>query len=131
MAMNLPLGWGRIGASVRAAEAGLERAEQERIAERDRVQAELTEAEARVEESAHEVHIMETGVVPATERALASVRAGYEANRSDFLVLLNAERDLARARLDLYRARAGYGEAVADLARASGEIPAALGGERR
>lgn len=120
---NLPIGWGRIGANVRAAEAGLERAERERSAERDRVLAEIAEARARAEETLHEMHIVETSVVPATERALASVRAGYEANRADFLSLLNAERDLARARLDRYRVRAEAGIALADLERAIGATP--------
>lgn len=124
--LNIPIGWGRIGADVRGAQAGLVRAEQERLAERDRVLAEITEARARVEETTHEVHIVESQLVPATERALASVRAGYEANRTDFLALLNAERDLARARLNLYRARAEYGMALADLDRAIGIVPAAL-----
>ncbi|MGH7680879.1 MAG: TolC family protein [Candidatus Eiseniibacteriota bacterium] len=128
---NLPIGWGRIGANVRAAEAGLERAENERKAERDRVLAEITEARTLVEETMHEVHIIETSVVPATERALASVRAGYETNRSDFLSLLNAERDLARARLDRYRALAQQGMALADLERAIGIEPAATVGEGR
>ncbi len=131
LGLNVPLGWGRIGANVRAAEAGLERAELDRVAERDRVLAEITAARARVEEMRHEVHIVETQLVPATERALASVRAGYEANRTDFLVLLNAERDLARARLDRYRARAEYGMALADLERAIGIAPAALAEEGR
>lgn len=124
--LNIPIGWGRIGADVRGAQAGLMRAELERLAERDRVLAEITEARARVEETGHEVHIVDSQLVPATERALASVRAGYEANRTDFLALLNAERDLARARLDRYRARAEYGMALADLDRAIGIAPAAL-----
>lgn len=125
--LNLPIGWGRIGANVRAAEAGLEKAERERSAERDRVLAEITAARARVEETTHEVHIVEMSVVPATERALASVRAGYEANRTDFLSLLNAERDLARARLDRFRARAEQGIALADLERAIGATPIGSG----
>lgn len=131
LGLNIPIGWGRIGANVRAAEAGLERAENERKAERDRVIAEITEARARVEEAKHEVHIIETSVVPATERALTSVRAGYEANRSDFLALLNAEREVARARLDRYRARAEQGMALADLERAVGIEPAAMAEEGR
>ncbi len=126
LGFDLPIGWGRIGANVRAAQAGLERAELERVAERDRVLAEISAARARVEETMHEVHIIEASVVPATERALASVRAGYEANRSDFLSLLNAERDLARARLDRYRARADQGMALADLERAIGAAPTGL-----
>ncbi|HEY6221707.1 MAG TPA: TolC family protein, partial [Candidatus Eisenbacteria bacterium] len=129
LGLDLPIGWGRIGANVRAARAGLERAEQERTAQRDRVLSEIAAARARAEETTHEVHIIETSVVPATERALASVRAGYEANRSDFLSLLNAERDLARARLDQFRARAEQGMALADLERAIGAPPAGLENE--
>ena len=126
LGLNLPIGWGRIGGNERAAQAGLERAEEERVAESGRVLAEVTTARARAEETMHEVHIIDASVVPATERALASVRAGYESNRSDFLSLLNAERDLARARLDRYRARAELGMALADLDRAVGTAPAGL-----
>jgi cobalt-zinc-cadmium efflux system outer membrane protein len=118
--LNVPFVWGRVGAGIREAKAGLERAEQERLATQDRVLAELREARAGVEETEHEVHIIETGVVPATERALASVRVGYEANRSDFLALLSAERDLASARLDLYQAQAEYRIRLADYERAIG-----------
>ncbi|MBI4346070.1 MAG: TolC family protein [Elusimicrobia bacterium] len=62
-------------------------------------------------------------MLPATERALQAIRAGYENNRSDFLTLLSAERDLARARLELYQAQVGYLQAVADLDRAVGTAP--------
>jgi cobalt-zinc-cadmium efflux system outer membrane protein len=112
--LSLPLWLGRTSAGVREASAGLERKTQERLARIDRARFEIEEARARVEETRHEIHIVETGVIPATERALTSIRSGYEANRSDFLALLNAERDLARARLDGHRARAMYRMALAD-----------------
>ena len=124
--VTLPLGFGRSGAGVRAARAELRRAEQERIAESDSIRAQVEIARARVRESSHELEIIETRVVPATERALASVRAGYESNRSDFLTLLTAERDLARARLDRYQSIATVHMALADLERAIGLEPAPL-----
>jgi cobalt-zinc-cadmium efflux system outer membrane protein len=117
---NLPIWFGQYDAEERQASAALERANQERLALIDRVQAELTEARARVEDTRHEVHIIEMMVVPATERALASSRVGYETNRSDFLTLLNAARDLARAQYDEHRAQADYLSALADLDRALG-----------
>jgi outer membrane protein, heavy metal efflux system len=116
--LTVPL-WGGISAGVREASAGLERKTLERLATIDRARFEIEEARARVEETRHEIHIVETGVIPATERALTSVRSGYEANRTDFLALLNAERDLARARLGAHRARAEYRMALADLERAA------------
>jgi outer membrane protein TolC len=127
LGLNLPLWRGRLAAQERAARAALERAERERDAARDEARAMLTEARARVEETEHEVHIIETGVIPATGRAVASARAAYETNRGDFLTLLSAERDLARARLSLHRAEAEHRMALADLDRALGIAPA--GGE--
>jgi cobalt-zinc-cadmium efflux system outer membrane protein len=118
--LNLPLWLGQYGDEEREASAALERANQERLATIDRVQEELAEARARVEDTRHEVHIIESMVVPATERAVASSRVGYETNRSDFLTLLNAARDLARARYDVHRAQADYQVALADLDRALG-----------
>jgi cobalt-zinc-cadmium efflux system outer membrane protein len=117
-ALSLPIWFGRLGASEREARAGLERKEQDRLAAIDRARFEIEEARARVQETRHEIHVIETGVLPATERALTSIRSAYEANRSDFLALLNAERDLARARLGWNRARAEYRMALADWERA-------------
>jgi cobalt-zinc-cadmium efflux system outer membrane protein len=125
-AITLPLWFGKTGAGVRAANADLRRAQQERLAVSDSIRAQVEIARARVRESSHELDIIETRVVPATERALASVRAGYESNRSDFLALLTAERDLARARLDRYESIAMVHMALADLERAIGIEPAPL-----
>jgi cobalt-zinc-cadmium efflux system outer membrane protein len=124
--ITLPLWLGKNGAAVRAARADLERAEAERLAVAESIRAQVEIARARVRETSHELEIIETRVVPATERALASVRAGYESNRSDFLALLTAERDLARARLDRYQSIAMVHMALADLERAIGLEPASL-----
>lgn len=124
--INVPLWFGKNAAGVRAARAELARAEQERVAVSDSIRAQVEIARARVRETSHELELIETRVVPATERALASVRAGYEANRSDFLALLTAERDLARARLDRFQAIAMVHMALADLERAIGLEPMSL-----
>ena len=133
VSLNLPIWFGRIGAAERQAGAAVVRAEQARLATLDRVRVELEEARTRVEETHHEVQIIVTGVLPASERALVSTRAAYETNRSDFLALLNAERDLARARFSHTRAQAEYQMALADLDRAlgrSGAAGSAEGGTR-
>jgi outer membrane protein TolC len=122
--LSLPLQLGRIGASVREARALLAETESKRVAALNRVEYEVAVAASRVEEIHHELEIVEGRVVPATEQSLAASRAGYESNRADFLTLLNAERDLARARLGLYDVRAEYFLALADLERAVGTPPA-------
>lgn len=122
--LSLPLQLGRIGASVREARAMLAETESKRTATLNRVDYEVAVAASRVEEIHHEMEIVEGRVVPATEQSLAASRAGYESNRADFLTLLNAERDLARARLSLFDVRAEYFLALADLERAVGTPPA-------
>ncbi|HEX7077659.1 MAG TPA: TolC family protein [Candidatus Eisenbacteria bacterium] len=130
--LSLPLQFGRIGASVREARAMLAEAESKRIATLNQVEYEVAVAASRVEEIHHELEIVEGRVVPITEQSLAASRTGYESNRADFLTLLNAERDLARARLTLYDVRAEYFLALSDLERAVGTPPAgaAEGSER-
>lgn len=121
--ITLPIWFGKTGAGLREARWELRRAEQEELAVQDSIRAEVEVARSRVHETSHELSIIESRVVPASERALASVRAGYESNRSDFLALLTAERDLARARLDRFQSIAEVHMALADLERAVGLEP--------
>jgi outer membrane protein, heavy metal efflux system len=120
--LELPI-FGGYGGAAREARAGIEQMEQRRRAAEAQIGLELESALAGAQETEHEIHIIRGRVVPATERALAAIRASYENNRADFLALLNAERDLARARLDLHRAEAMYLQNMADLDRALGADP--------
>jgi outer membrane protein, heavy metal efflux system len=123
--LSIPIQLGRIGASIREARARLQETESRQAATLYQVEYEVASAAARVEDTHHELEIIEERVVPATEKSLDATRAAYESNRTDFLSLLNAERDLARARLTLYEVRAGYFLALADLERAIGTPPSA------
>ena len=118
VSLNLPLNLGRLAAREREARAALSKAEAERLAVRDRIEQRIEEASASLGEHLHDVEIMREAVVPASERSLKAIRAAYEANRSDFITLLNATRDLARARLELYEAQVMAHQAQAQLQRA-------------
>ena len=118
LSLNLPIYFGRLASRGREAQAALSKAEAERLAVRDRIEQRVEEASASLGLSLHDVEIMRDAVVPATERSLKAIRAAYEANRSDFLTLLNATRDLARARLELYDAQVMAHQAQAELQRA-------------
>ena len=120
---NLPIQFGRIGAAERTAKAGIEQIEYRRLAAEADIGSQVETALAQVQETEHEIHIIRERVVPASERALQAIRASYENNRADFLTLLNAERDLARARLNLVHAEVDYMQSVADLDRAVGVAP--------
>ena len=118
VSLNLPLNFGRLAAHEREAQAGLFKAEAERFAVRDRIEQRIEEASASLGLYLHDVEIMRGAVVPASERSLKAIRAAYEANRSDFLTLLNAARDLAKAKLELYDAQVMANQAQAELQRA-------------
>ncbi len=118
VSLNLPLYFGRLASREREAQAALSKAEAERLAVRDRIEQRIEEASASLGLNLHDVEIMRDAVVPASERSLKAIRAAYEANRSDFLTLLNATRDLAKARLDLYDAQVMAHQAQAELQRA-------------
>jgi outer membrane protein TolC len=118
LSLNLPLYFGRLASREREARAALSKAEAERLAVRDRIDQRIEEASASLGLSLHDVEIMRDAVIPASERSLKAIRAAYEANRSDFLTLLNATRDLAKARLELYDAQVMAHQAQAELQRA-------------
>lgn len=121
--ISLPIQLGRIGASVREARARLDQIESRRASVLYQIEYEVAAAVARVEATDHEIEVVEGRVVPATDKAVAAARASYESNRSDFLTLLNAERDYARALLNLYEVRARFFLSLADLERAVGTPP--------
>jgi cobalt-zinc-cadmium efflux system outer membrane protein len=120
LSMSLPIGFGRLAAAEDEACAALAAAEAEQARMEDEVGREVEEAAAGLEETHHELRIVKEALIPASERTLEAVRAAYEGGRSDFLALLNAARDYARARLMLYDTNAMAEERMAALARAVG-----------
>jgi cobalt-zinc-cadmium efflux system outer membrane protein len=121
--ISLPIQFGRIGSAIREAGFKLDEIQSKRTSTLYRIEYEVAAAVARVDATAHEIEVVEGRVVPATNKEVAAARAAYEANRADFLTLLNAERDYARALLNLYEVRARYFLSLADLMRAVGIAP--------
>lgn len=82
------------------------------------MELEIETASAGLRVSRHEFRIVRDDVLPAAERTMQAARVGYEANRGDFLALINATRDLAQARVTLYDTVVRLNQADADLKRA-------------
>jgi cobalt-zinc-cadmium efflux system outer membrane protein len=122
VSVTLPLYFGRIAAARREAEAEAARSSALVAAARDQVAFEVQVAYLDVLDTAHEAELVRDDELPANRRALGAARAGYEAGRNDFLTLLNAERDLARTRLEEIRILAEHHLALADLERAVGTV---------
>lgn len=127
--MSLPLNLGRLSAAQAGARARLEMNEAQQEVVRDSIELQIEIAAARLHEQAHDVEIAHERMLPLAERTLRAARASYEANRADFLVVLNSLRDFLRARLEADQSLAMLHEARADLDRALGEIPSALKSE--
>ena len=82
----------------------------------------VQEAYIRVESAAARAAILRTSLVPQTRQALEVSRVGYQADRGEFLDIIDNQRLLASARLGYYRALADLEQARADLDRAVGII---------
>lgn len=117
----LPSLSGRLAAERALASARLAGSLARRDVVRDSVALQVEEAATRLHELAHDLSISRDRLVPLAERTVRAARAGYEANRGEFLGLIQSERDLLQARLDADETFAMLNEARADLDRALGE----------
>ena len=131
LTMNIPINLGQLSAAREEARARFEASESQSEAVRDSVEFQVAVAAAGLHESAHDVQIARERLLPLAERTLRASRASYEANRTDFLTVLNSLRDLVRARLEADESLAMLHEARADLDRALGELPRGLEKEKQ
>jgi len=115
----LPL-WGGAGARRSEAAAELAVAEAEHRALLLEIEREVVEAATRYDEAAHDLDVLDTGVLPAASQGVSALRTAYQGNHASFQALLEATRVLAEARLDRIDAEARRAVARADLARALG-----------
>jgi outer membrane protein TolC len=80
----------------------------------------VQEAYIRVESAAARAALLRSSLVPQSNQALEVSRVGYQADRGEFLDIIDNQRLLAAARLGYYRALADLEQARADLDRAVG-----------
>jgi len=128
--MSLPINPGRLAAAEAEARARLQGSENQSLAAQDSIELQVAIAAARLHEQSHDVQIARERMLPLAERTLRASRASYEANRADFLTVLNALRDYLRAHLEADQSLAMLHEARADLDRALGNLPRALEQEK-
>ena len=102
------------------ARAGVTAARARLDAEASRVRLMVQEAHVRAESAARRAALLRTSVVPQSTQALDVSRVGYQADRGEFMEIVDNQRVLAEARLGYYRALAELEPARADLERATG-----------
>jgi len=81
---------------------------------------EARSAYAKFQAAKNLAKIYETGVLPQAQAALETARLGYEADKIEFLDLLDAQRTLREFQMDYFEALANTEIALADLERSVG-----------
>ena len=119
--INIPLQRESRRAQEREAELNLEAARLRRQGTLNQALAELSEALAGLEVARKLEELVGTGQLPQAELNLNAALAGYETGRADFAAVLDAHRQLRKARLDLVKARGDQQARMAEIERVLGE----------
>jgi cobalt-zinc-cadmium efflux system outer membrane protein len=123
LGFDLPLqGAQRAGAAdeARAQRAGLEG---EAVRETDATRTRVFVTLKRLQESEHVIRLYEMRLVPLARQRVEAARSGFATGRADFGSMIEAERALRAAELELLLARAEQYRRGAELERALGTIP--------
>jgi len=121
---NAPWSRGRLDAQKAETTANVDAAAAHvRVVERQIRQA-VHEAYVRVQAAGQRAALLRTTILPQSEQTLEVSRVAYQADRLDFLALIDSQRTLLDARLSYFRALSDRELALADLSRAIGaDIP--------
>lgn len=121
LGLSLPLWFWKPAAMVAEASAEKEMAAAELEAARLMTAADLRSTFVRVQTAQRLAESYKTSLLPQAESALAVAESGYQAGRSSFLDLLDAQRSLLNFKLEYYQYLADYEQRAAELERVIGE----------
>jgi outer membrane protein, heavy metal efflux system len=119
--INIPLQQDSRRAQEREAERMLDAARSRKEATLNQAQAELAESLAALRAARRVEELVSGSLLPQAELTLQSALAGYETGKVDFAAVLDAQRQIRKAKEDLVRARTLQQMRLADIERAIGE----------
>ncbi len=119
--INIPLQQGSRRAQEREAELNLEAARLRRQGTLNQALAELSESVAGLDVARRLESLVTTGLLPQAELNLNAALAAYENGRADFVAVLDAHRQLRRARGELVKARGDQQTRLAEIEKMVGE----------
>lgn len=119
--INIPLQQGSRRAQEREAELNLEAARLRRQGNLNQTLADLSEAVAGLDVARRLEALVNTGLLPQAELNLNAALAAYETGRADFAAVLDAQRQLRRARNELVKARGDQQIRLAEIEKMLGE----------
>lgn len=118
---NLPLQQESRRAQEREAQSLLAAAEARREATQSRLLADLAENVSELESARRIESLAQDSLLPQAELSFKAALAGYENGRVDFAALLDAQRQMIRARLDVLKAQGEAQQRLAEIERLLGE----------
>ena len=124
--VHLPLWQGKYRAGVREAEARRESARLNREAAANRLQADFAWVLHKLRDAERQMDLFGRALLPLAKSALEVAERAYQAGRSDFLQLIDAQRLLLDVRLSYQRAVADREQRLAEMEVLAGSLaPAA------
>lgn len=121
LGLSLPLWFWKPAAMVSEAKAEREMADAELELARLTTAADLRAAFVRVQTAQRLAESYKSSLLPQAESALTVAESGYQAGKSTFLDLLDAQRSLLNFKLEYHQYLAEYEQRVAELERVIGE----------
>lgn len=119
--LNLPLQQSSRRAQEREAEAMLSASGARKQALLNKVQADLSENLSALEAARRSEVLIATRLLPQAELTYQSALAGYETGRVDFAMLIEAQKQILKARQQQLQAQIGMQQRLADIEQLLGE----------
>ncbi len=118
--LNIPLWADRLRAGVQEAQADVNRDKARYRAMRNKILFDVKDSFVKVQTAGRLVDLFKTTILPLAEQSLEAATIGYQADKVDFLNLLESQRIIQNFQLDYYRALVSYEQRLADLERTVG-----------
>ncbi len=119
--LNIPLQQESRRSQEREAQAMLAAAESRKEATQNQLVAELAENLSELDSARYAETLMRTSFLPQAELNFKAALAGYETGKLDFATLLDAQRQIRKARLDTLKAQGEMQVRLAEIERLLGE----------
>ena len=118
--INVPWLWPKNRSKVKVAKEDLSASKSDYRFINNKTLFEVKDFLVRLQSSESTVNLYKTGVIPQAEQSLKAARIGYEADRVDFLTLIDSQRILLNSQLLYYRALTDFEQNLANMERAVG-----------
>ncbi|MFH1893516.1 MAG: TolC family protein [Candidatus Zixiibacteriota bacterium] len=115
VSLNVPIWFGKNNARVRQAQARRGAAENRLADSRNQIEAYISWVLFEYDDAVRKIGLYEDGLIPKAEQSLNASYTAYQSGESDFLNLLDAQRELLEFQLNLEKARTDASTKLAEI----------------